>query len=91
MAQSAALAAADGVRMAIELGRAAFQAAPTAQALVLPGGRWLSNQAVPVLEAEFGRPVLLNLNASIWSALAGAGRGLPLGGRGMLLAGQPER
>ena len=30
-------------------------------------------------------PVLLNLNSSLWAALRGAGRGLPLAGQGMLL------
>lgn len=86
MAENATLGAADGMRMAVDLGRAALAAAPTAQALVLPGGRWLSIHAVTQLEAEFGKPVLLNLNASLWAALNSAGRGLPLAGHGMLLA-----
>jgi maleate cis-trans isomerase len=86
MAENAALGAADGMKMAVELGRAALASAPSAQGLVLPGGRWLSTHAVPVLEAEFGKPVLLNLNSSLWAALHAAGRGLPLDGQGMLLA-----
>ena len=86
MAENAALKAADGMRLAIELGRAALSAAPTAQGLILPGGRWLSTHAVAPLEAEFRKPVFLNLNSSLWAALRGAGRGLPVAGQGMLLA-----
>lgn len=86
MAENAKLGAAEGMQLAIELGRAALRDAPDAQALVLPGGRWLSTHAVQPLEAEFGKPVLLNLNASLWTALRAAGRGLPVSGQGMLLA-----
>ena len=86
MAENATLGAADGMRLAIELGRAALTAAPTAQGLILPGGRWLSIHAVAVLEAEFGKPVFLNLNSSLWAALRSAGRGLPVADQGMLLA-----
>jgi arylmalonate decarboxylase len=85
MAENATLGAADGMKMAIELGRAALVSAPSAQGLVLPGGRWLSAHAVPALEREFGKPVFLNLNASLWAALRAAGRGLPLAGQGLLL------
>lgn len=85
MAENATLKAKDGMQLAIDLGRAALAAAPDAQALILPGGRWLSTHAVAPLEAEFGKPVLLNLNSSLWAALRGAGRGLPLAGQGMLL------
>ena len=88
MAENAALGAADGMRMAIELGRAAIASAPAAQGLILPGGRWLSAHAVPVLEAEFGKPVFLNLNSSLWAALRAAGRGLPAEGQGLLLGPQ---
>jgi arylmalonate decarboxylase len=86
MAENAALKAADGMQLAIDLGRAALAAAPTAQALILPGGRWLSTHAVAPLEAEFKKPVLLNLNSSLWAALRSTGRGLPVKGQGMLLA-----
>jgi maleate cis-trans isomerase len=86
MAENATLKAADGMRMAIELGRAALSAAPSAGGLVLPGGRWLSIHAIEVLESEFGKPVFLNLNSSLWAALRAAGRGLPVPGQGMLLA-----
>lgn len=85
MAENAVLKAKDGMQLAIDLGRAALAAAPEAQALVLPGGRWMSTHAVAPLEQEFGKPVLLNLNCSLWAGLHGAGKGLPVRGQGMLL------
>ena len=86
MAENATLKAKDGMQLAIDLGRGALSAAPDARALILPGGRWLSTHAVAPLEAEFGKPVLLNLNCSLWAALRSAGKGLPVAGQGMLLA-----
>ena len=86
MAENATLKAKDGMQLAIDLGRAALSAAPDAQALILPGGRWLSTHAVAPLEAEFKKPILLNLNSSLWAALRGAGRGLPIGDGGLLLS-----
>jgi maleate cis-trans isomerase len=55
--------------LALELGREAFRAAPDAQALLMPGGLWFAMHAVPILEAEFGRPVLLNILSTTWAAL----------------------
>ena len=86
MAENATLKAKDGMQLAIDLGRAALSAAPDAQALILPGGRWLSTHAVAPLEAEFKNTVLLNLNYSLWAALRAAGRGLPMESGGILLA-----
>jgi maleate cis-trans isomerase len=86
MAENAVLKAKDGMQLAIDLGRAAMAISPDAQALILPGGRWLSTHAVEPLEAEFKKPVLLNLNCSLWAGLRSAGRGLPVDGQGMLLA-----
>jgi maleate cis-trans isomerase len=59
--------------LALELGREVIQAAPDAQALLLPGGLWFAIHAVPILEAEFGRPVLLNILSTTWAALHGLG------------------
>lgn len=56
--------------LALELGRAALAAAPEAQALLLPGGLWFAIHAVPLLEAEFGKPVLLNITSTTRTALA---------------------
>lgn len=85
MAENATLKAKDGMQLAIDLGRGVLSAAPEAEALILPGGRWLSSHAVAPLEAEFGKPVLLNLNCSLWAGLRSAGRGLPVEKQGMLL------
>ena len=59
--------------LALELGGAALRAAPEAEALLLPGGLWFAIHAVPLLEAEFGRPVLLNITSTTWAALNAAG------------------
>lgn len=58
--------------LALELGRAALTDAPGAQALLLPGGLWFAIHAVPILEAEFGKPVLLNILSTTWAALNAA-------------------
>jgi maleate cis-trans isomerase len=76
--------------LALRLGRAALEAAPDAQALMLPGGLWFAIHAAPLLESEFGVPVLLNITATVWAALhAVDGRlpAYPAVGAGALLAG----
>ncbi len=35
----------------------------------LPGGLWYAIHAVPLLEAEFGKPALLNILSTTWAAL----------------------
>lgn len=64
--------AADDHLLALELGREALRAAPEAQALLLPGGLWFAIHAVPILEAELDRPVLLNILSTTWAALHSA-------------------
>lgn len=59
--------------LALELGGRALRAAPQAQALLMPGGLWHAIHAVPLLEAEHGRPVLLNILSTTWAALHAAG------------------
>ena len=66
--------AADDHLLALELGREVLRAAPAAQALLLPGGLWYAIHAAPMLEAEFGRPVLLNILSTTWAALHAAGK-----------------
>ena len=66
--------AADDHGLALELGGRALRDAPDAQALLMPGGLWYAIHAVPLLEAEHGRPVLLNILSTIWSALHAAGK-----------------
>lgn len=76
-------------QLALRLGRAALAAAPDAQALLLPGGLWFAIHAAPLLEAEFGVPVLLNITATVWAALHHASAPLtsvPPAGTGALLA-----
>jgi maleate cis-trans isomerase len=65
----AASAAADHA-LALELGRAVLRETPDAQALLMPGGLWFAIYAVPILEAEFGRPVLLNILSTTRAALS---------------------
>jgi maleate cis-trans isomerase len=60
--------------LALELGREVLRAAPGAQALLMPGGLWYAIHAVPMLEAEFGKPVLLNILSTTWAALHSAGK-----------------
>jgi arylmalonate decarboxylase len=63
----------DDHELALALGREALAAAPAAQALLMPGGLWFAIYAAPQLEAETGRPVLLNIVATTWAALRAAG------------------
>jgi maleate cis-trans isomerase len=65
--------AADDHLLALELGREVLRATPDAQALLMPGGLWFAIHAVPMLEAEFGKPVLLNILSTTWAALHAAG------------------
>jgi maleate cis-trans isomerase len=75
----------DGVDMAIALGRRAFEQNPQADALLLAGGAWLSLAAIPVLEREFGKPVIANPAATYWAAMKQLGRSSPEVGCGMLI------
>jgi arylmalonate decarboxylase len=59
----------EGVEIALAIGRKALQENPGADALLLAGGAWLSLHAIPILEAEFGVPVVTNPQASYWAAL----------------------
>lgn len=63
--------------LALELGREVLHATPDAQGLMLPGGLWFAIHAAPILEAEFGVPVTLNITAAVWSALRRHDRPLP--------------
>jgi maleate cis-trans isomerase len=74
-----------GVRLAFELGREAMQQAPQADALFLPGGAWRPLPAVPILEADYGKPVFTNGNTQAWR-LIHDGIAPPVHGWGQLLA-----
>lgn len=65
--------AADDHLLALELGGQVLSETPDAQALLMPGGLWYAIHATPLLEAEYGRPVLLNILSTTWAALHEAG------------------
>jgi len=65
--------ATDDHLLALELGGQVLRESPDAQALLMPGGLWHAIHAVPLLEAEHGRPVLLNILSTTWAALHAAG------------------
>jgi maleate cis-trans isomerase len=66
--------AADDHQLALDLGGEVLREAPDAQALLMPGGLWHAIHAVPLLEAQYGKPVLLNILSTAWAALRAAGR-----------------
>jgi arylmalonate decarboxylase len=75
----------EGVKLAFQLGREAMRQAPTAEALLLAGGAWRSLAAVPILEDDFGIPVITNPIAPVWRLIS-AGIAPPVEGWGRLLA-----
>jgi len=84
-AESFSMSIERGVVLAIRLGREAMRLAPNAEALLLPGGTWRSLAAVPILEDDFGLPILTNRTAAAWRLIS---RGIapPIEGWGRLLA-----
>jgi maleate cis-trans isomerase len=77
-----------GFVLAMRLGREAMKKSPQARALVLPGGTWRSLAAVPLLEEEFGVPVLTNGVVTAWRFI-NEGLAPPVEGWGRLLACKP--
>jgi hypothetical protein len=55
--------------LALELGRDVLKATAQAEALLMPGGLWFAIHAVPMLEAEFNKPVVLNILSTTSNAL----------------------
>jgi maleate cis-trans isomerase len=74
LAENKESSAANDHLLALELGGQVLREAPDAQALLMPGGLWFAIHAVPLLEAEHGRPVLLNILSTTWAALHTAGK-----------------
>ena len=64
--------AAEDHELALKLGGEVLRETPEAQALLMPGGLWHAMHAVPLLEAEYKRPVLLNILSTTRAALAQA-------------------
>ncbi len=85
-AQAFAMPLEEGARLAVELGREAHALAPTADGILVPGGAWLSIHAIPILEAELGKPVFTNMNGMVWNAVVRTGVVAPIQGWGRLLA-----
>ncbi|MPZ47280.1 MAG: hypothetical protein GEV05_28745 [Betaproteobacteria bacterium] len=75
----------EGVKLAFQLGREAMRKAPDADGLLLPGGAWRSLAAVPILEEDFGKPVVTNPIAQVWRLIS-QGIAPPVQGWGRLLA-----
>lgn len=74
--QNKASSAADDHLLALELGGQVLRETPDAEALLMPGGLWFAIHAVPLLEAQYDRPVLLNILSTTWAALHAAGKRL---------------
>jgi maleate cis-trans isomerase len=77
----------EGARMAMDVGREAGNAVSAAEVIYVPGGAALSLHVIPILEREFGKPVLTSLAAELWHGLVQAGVTPPIDGCGTLLAG----
>jgi arylmalonate decarboxylase len=75
----------EGVKLAFQLGRQAMREAPNADGLLMPGGAWRSLAAVPILEEDFGKPVVTNPIAQVWRLIS-QGIAPPVQGWGRLLA-----
>jgi len=86
MSENAGLDDETGIKLAMELGGKVLSDPAGVDAVILPGGRWLTIDAVTALEAAHGRPVITNYAAGLWAALRDAGRRDPVEGFGMLLA-----
>jgi maleate cis-trans isomerase len=89
LAQARQLSMEDGMQLALDVGREALALVPDADAILMPGGATLSLHAIPALEAELGKPVMINLSAEIWHALICPGVIEPVEGWGRLLASRP--
>ena len=86
-AQAFSMSIEEGVKLSFQLGREAMRKAPKADALFLAGGAWRSLAAVPILEEDFGIPVVTNPITQPWRLIA-AGIAPPVEGWGRLLAGK---
>jgi arylmalonate decarboxylase len=75
----------EGVKLAFQLAREAMRKAPDADGLFLVGGAWRSLAAVPILEEDFGKPVVTNPIAEVWRLIS-QGIAPPVQGWGRLLA-----
>lgn len=86
ISENAAMDDATGMRLAIELGRRAFESPADPGGVIMPGARWIAIHALDELESSFGRPLFLNHAAGLWAALHHHGYAQPITGWGRLLA-----
>ena len=84
--EAAAMTLAEGLELALEVGREAGTNNPDAQAIFVAGGATLSLHVIPALEAEFDKPAMTNLSALVFNGLVGPGVIDPPRGWGCLLA-----
>lgn len=85
MAENAKLDDETGMQLAVDLGSQVLEAKPAPDAVIMPGGRWITLDPVADLERRYGKPVITNYSAGVWAALRDTGV-RPVAGRGMLLA-----
>lgn len=76
----------ESLDLAYELGSQALRKFPDADGLYIGGGAWVVMPMVDILEKEFGKPVICNLNAFIWNTLHIVDFWTPIAGHGRLLA-----
>jgi len=75
-----------GMQTALEVAREAVQMAPSAEAILAPGGAALTLHVIPAIEAESGRVAISNLSAEVWNGLVRTKVIEPVHGWGKLLA-----
>jgi maleate cis-trans isomerase len=73
------------LQLALDVGREAATAGPTAEAVLIPGGNLAEHAIVPI-EEEYGMTVLTNYNTEVWHTLVHTGVIPPVQGWGKLLA-----
>ncbi len=86
MMENAGLDDETGIALAMDLGEQAITADSSPDALIIPGGRWITAGVIPILESRFGKPVITNYSAGLWAALRAVGHHQPIKGWGMLLS-----
>jgi maleate cis-trans isomerase len=75
-----------GMQTALDVAREAIDLAPSAHAVLAPGGATLTLHVIPAIEEEFGIPVITNLSAEVWNGLVHTQVIEPIHGWGKLLA-----
>ena len=76
----------EGLKTALEVGRDAPAAAPSAEGVFAPGGAAMSLHVIPAVEDEFAKPAFTNMSVEVWNDLIRPGIIPPVQGWGCLLA-----